>query len=421
MQAPQALNLLRNLFATAVGAAQADKLIAENLPTPPVGRTIVIGAGKAAGVMALALERCWPSPLQGTVVTRTGYGVTCTQIKLIEAAHPLPDQAGLQAARAVYKQVQGLNADDLVIALFSGGGSALLPLPAHGLDLQEKRHISKQLLLSGANISEINCVRRHLSAIKGGHLAVACYPARVHNLLISDVPGDAPNDIASGPCVPDPSSCSDALEIVQRYHIQLSSEALALLRSGAGETIKATDPRIRQVQTSVIATPQLALQAAADAALAAGIQPLILSDRIQGEAREIGKALAAIALQARAYAQPLRPPCVLLSGGETTVSVNGTGRGGPNAECLLACALELNAASGIYALMADTDGIDGAATIAGALIGPDTLQKARALGLNARTSLDNNDAHSFFEHLQQSLVTGPTFTNVNDFRALLIL
>ena len=414
-------DLLTRLFSAAVQAAQPEHCIARFLPAPPAGRTIVIGAGKASAAMAQAFERHWPGPLEGLVVTRYGYAVPCERIEIIEAAHPVPDEAGSVAARRLFEQVAGLTADDLVVCLISGGGSSLLPMPAEGIDLQAKQDINRALLKSGATISEMNCVRRHLSAIKGGRLAAACAPARVVNLLISDVPGDQAADIASGPTVADPSTCADALDIVRRYGIGLPPAARALLESGGGETIKPGDPRLSKVETHFIATPQMALEAAAAVAREAGVAPVLLGDRIEGEARDVGKVLGGIALQVRAHRQPVPPPCVLLSGGETTVTIRGKGRGGRNVEFLLSLALTLDGAPDVHALAGDTDGVDGQEEIAGALIGPDTLTRAWALDMPPRARLDDNDGHGFFERLGDSLVTGPTLTNVNDFRAILVL
>lgn len=412
--------LLGRMFAAAVEAAQPAHCIAPWLPEPPKGRTIVIGAGKASAAMAQALERHWPAPLEGLVVTRYGYAVPCERIRIVEAAHPVPDAAGLDAARQVLDLVQGLGEDDLVICLVSGGGSSLLPLPGEGVTLEDKQAINRALLASGASITEMNCVRRHLSAIKGGRLAAACHPARVLNLLISDVPGDNPMDIASGPTVADPTTCADALEIVQRYGIALPPAARQLLESGRGETVKPGDPRIARVVTQLVASPQMALEAAALVAREAGFTPLILGDSIEGEARDVAKVMAGIALQVRRHGQPAAGPCVLLSGGETTVTLRGGGRGGRNVEFLLALALAMGDAPGIHALAADTDGVDGAEEVAGAFLTPDTLARAWALGMPPRRSLDDNDAHTFFGALGDALVTGPTLTNVNDFRAILI-
>lgn len=420
MTIPSPRLLLAALFDAAVQAAQPEHCIPPFLPAPPRGRTVVIGAGKASAAMARTLEQHWPGELSGLVVTRYGYAVPCARIDIVEAAHPVPDAAGLAAAGRLMERVQGLGADDLVICLISGGGSALLPLPGEGVSLEDKQAINRALLKSGATISEMNCVRRHLSAIKGGRLAAACHPARVVNLLISDVPGDNPADIASGPTVGDPTTCADALEIVRRYAIELPVAARALLESGRGETVKPGDPRLAGVTTHRVATPQRALEAAARVARTAGVTPLILGDSIEGEARDVGKVLAAIALQVRRHGQPLRPPCVLLSGGETTVTVRGTGRGGRNVEFLLALAVALDGAAGIHAVAGDTDGVDGMEEIAGALLAPDTLARAWAAGMRPRVYLDANDGHGFFEALDDSLVTGPTLTNVNDFRAILV-
>ncbi len=412
--------LLTDMFTAAVNAAQPEHCIPPYLPEPPRGRTLVIGAGKASAAMAQALERNWPGELSGLVVTRYGYAVPCQRIEIVEAAHPVPDAAGREAAARLLEFVAGLSADDLVICLISGGGSSLLPLPGEGVTLEDKQSINRALLKSGATISAMNCVRRHLSAIKGGRLAAACHPARVVNLLISDVPGDNPMDIASGPTVADPSTCADALEIIRRYGIDLPAGARALLESGAGETIKPGDQRLARVTTHLVATPQMALEAAAEVARAAGIAPVVLGDSIEGEAREVGKVHAGIALQVRNHRQPVPAPCVLLSGGETTVTVRGEGRGGRNVEFLLSLAVALNGADGIHAVAGDTDGVDGQEEIAGAFLTPDTLVRAWEKDIRPRDSLDDNDGHGFFEALGDSLVTGPTLTNVNDFRAILI-
>ncbi|CAM5191138.1 Hydroxypyruvate reductase OS=Castellaniella defragrans OX=75697 GN=HNR28_003376 PE=4 SV=1 [Castellaniella defragrans] len=413
--------LLTQLFQAAVRAAQPEYCIQAFLPLPPKGRTLVIGAGKASAAMAQALEKHWSGPLEGVVVTRYGYAVPCARIQILEAAHPVPDAAGEAAAQRLFDLVRGLTADDLVICLISGGGSSLLPVPGAGVTLADKQAINRALLASGATISEMNCVRRHLSGIKGGRLAAACAPARVVNLMISDVPGDNPCDIASGPTVADPTTCAEALEIVRRYGITLPDGARRLLESGEGETLKPDNPRLARVETHLIATPQMALEAAAAVARSAGIPPLILGDRIEGEARDVGKVLAGIALQVRAHGQPAAAPCLLLSGGETTVTLRGHGRGGRNVECLLSMAIALDGAAGVHALAGDTDGVDGQEEIAGAFIGPDTLRRAWAAGMPPRTHLDDNDGHGFFQRLGDSLVTGPTLTNVNDFRAILVL
>jgi hydroxypyruvate reductase len=370
--------------------------------------------------MARAVEDSWPGPLSGVVVTRYGYAVPCNHIEVLEAAHPVPDAAGLLGAQRVLEAVRGLGADDLVLALISGGGSALLPLPVAGLTLEQKQNVNRALLKSGATISELNCVRRHLSAIKGGRLAAACYPARVLTLMISDVPGDRPIDIASGPTVGDPTTSADALSIVQRYGIDLPPPVLDILASGRGESVKPDDPRLAHTAARIIATPQLALEAAAAVAREAGIPAYILGDAIEGEARDVGKVLAGVALQVAERDQPVAAPCVVLSGGETTVTVRGSGRGGRNVEFLLSLAIALDGHTRIYALAGDTDGVDGQEEIAGACLGPDSLARARALGLKPENSLQDNDAHSFFSALGDSVITGPTLTNVNDFRAILV-
>ncbi len=408
------------MFDAAVASAQPALCIARHLPPAPRGRLIVIGAGKASAAMARAVEQNWPGTLSGLVVTRYGYAVPCTQIEIAEAAHPVPDAAGVQAARRMLELVGGLSADDLVLCLISGGGSALLPLPAKGLTLDLKQDVNRALLASGASISEMNCVRRHLSAIKGGRLAAACHPAQVLTLLISDVPGDRPLDIASGPTVADPTTCADALGIVRRYAIELPRAALGLLESGRGESVKPGDPRLARARSLIIATPQMALEAAAGVAHDAGIEVHILGDAIEGEAKDVGKVCAGIAHQVAERNQPFPAPCILLSGGETTVTVRGGGRGGRNVEYLLSLAIALEGHGRIHALAGDTDGVDGQEEIAGAYLSPDSLQRARALGLKPSDMLRNNDAHSFFSALGDSVITGPTLTNVNDFRAILI-
>jgi len=408
------------MFDAAIASAQPALCVPPHLPAAPRGRSIVIGAGKASAAMAQAVERNWRGELSGLVVTRYGYAVPCAQIEIVEAAHPVPDAAGMHAAMRMLELVAHLHEDDLVLCLISGGGSALLPLPAKGLTLDMKQNVSRALLASGATISEINCVRRHLSAIKGGRLAAACHPARVLTLLISDVPGDRPVDIASGPTVADPTTCADALNIVRRYGITVPQAVLELLESGRGESVKPGDPRLARASAVTIATPQMALEAAAAVAGDAGIAVHILSDAIEGEARDVGKVLAGIALQVAERNQPFTAPCILLSGGETTVTVRGNGRGGRNVEYLLSLAIALEGHPRIHALAGDTDGVDGLEEIAGAYIGPDSLERAGALGLKPSDMLGNNDAHSFFGALDDSLITGPTLTNVNDFRAILI-
>ncbi len=415
--------LLRSLFDAAVAAAQPALCLPPHLPTAPKGRTIVIGAGKASAAMAAALEAHWPGPLEGLVVTRYGYQQPCQRIEIVQAAHPVPDAAGLAASKRIAALVTGLSADDLVIALISGGGSSLLVAPGEGLTLADKQAVNSALLASGASISEMNCVRRHLSSLKGGRLGALCHPARLLTLLISDVPGDAPMDIASGPTVADASSCLDALAIIARYRIEVSEAVRALLESGRGETVKPADARLQQSEVRMITAPQIALEAAAAVARAAGITPYILGDSLEGEARDVAKVLAGITRQVVQKGQPFQAPCVLLSGGETTVTIRdpqGGGRGGRNVEFLLALAVALGDQAGVYALAGDTDGVDGIEEIAGAVLTPDSLARAWAQGLNPRSFLDNNDAHSFFQKLGDSVLTGPTLTNVNDFRAIMI-
>jgi glycerate 2-kinase len=412
--------LLRSLFEAAIASAQPARCVPPHLPDPPAGRLPVIGAGKASAAMARAVEEQWEGPLSGLVVTRYGHAAPCRRIEVVEAAHPVPDAAGMAAARRVMDLVRGLTRDDLVLCLISGGGSALLALPAEGVTLEDKQQVNRALLRSGATIREMNCVRRHLSAIKGGRLAAACHPAPVLALLISDVPGDDPIDIASGPTVADGTTCQDALAIIRRHGIEASPAVIDLLASGRGESIKPADPRLANATTRVIATPQQALEAAARVARRAGIGAHILGDAIEGEAREVGRVMAAIALHVASRAQPFTPPCVLLSGGETTVTVRGAGRGGRNVEFLLALGISLDGHPAIHALAGDTDGIDGQEEIAGGYLGPDSLARARALGIQPPDRLADNDGHGFFAALGDAVVTGPTLTNVNDFRAVLI-
>lgn len=412
--------LLQNMFAAAIAAAQPARCVPSYIPAPPAGRLVVIGAGKASAAMARVVEEHWAGALSGLVVTRYGSAVACQRVEIIEAAHPIPDEAGVAAAQRILNLVHGLSADDAVLCLISGGASALLALPADGLTLNDKQAVNHALLKSGASISEMNCVRRHLSAVKGGRLAVACHPARVVTLLISDVPGDNPLDIGSGPTVADPTTCADALAIVKRYGISVPKSVMELLVSGRGETPKPGDLRLEGIQTDIIATPHMALEAAATVAADAGIPAYILGDAIEGEARDVGKVMAGIALQVAARDQPFRTPCVLLSGGETTVTVRGAGRGGRNVEFLLSLAIALKSRPGIYALSGDTDGVDGQEEIAGAYLAPDTLARARVYGIKPEDRLADNDGHGFFSKLGDSIVTGPTLTNVNDFRAILI-
>lgn len=412
--------LLESLFGAAIAAAQPDKCIPPHLPAMPRGRFIVIGAGKASAAMARAVERHWPGKMEGLVVTRYGYAVPCEHIEIVEASHPVPDAAGQHAAARMLDLVRGLGADDTVLCLMSGGGSSLLPLPLEGITLEDKQAVNRALLASGASISEMNCIRRHLSAIKGGRLAAACYPAHVVTLLISDVPGDEPFDIASGPTVADPSTCADALEIARRYRIDLPERVRAILQRGEGETIKPGDLRLAGNEVRMVATPQMALDAAARVARQAGFATHILGDRLEGEARDVGKVMAGMALHVAHHAQPFTTPCILLSGGETTVTVRGDGRGGRNVEFLLATAIALRGEPGIHGLAGDTDGVDGQEDIAGAYFSPSTLLRAFDIQLSPMRSLDRNDGHGFFQALGDSVVTGPTLTNVNDFRAILI-
>jgi glycerate 2-kinase len=433
---------LRHLFDVAIKRALPLENTAAYLPKPPTGRTIVIGAGKAGGAMAHAVEALWPrdAPMQGLVVTRYHHTPPLPEslkssavkgiqprIEVVEAAHPVPDAAGLQASERMLATVQGLTKDDLVLCLISGGGSALLTLPASGLTLEHKQRINKALLNSGANISEMNCVRKHLSRIKGGRLAAACAPARVVTLTISDVPGDDPSIIASGPTVPDATTCADALAILNRYQIDVPAAVRAQLESGELETPKPGDITFNNHEVHMTATPQQSLEAAADAARAAGLNAYILSDEIEGESREVGKVHAALARAAAKGTGAFVKPCVILSGGETTVTVKkqtpgaSAGRGGRAGEFCMGLALGLQGQSGVYALAADTDGIDGVEDNAGAVVCPDTLQRAAAQHMKLEDFLDRNDAYSYFEALGDLVVTGPTFTNVNDFRELLIL
>jgi len=413
-------DLLRGMFDAAIAAAQPALRVPPFLPDRPRGRTVVIGAGKASAAMAKAVEDHWNGPLSGLVVTRYGHAVPRGRIEIVEAAHPVPDATGLAAARRIHAMVGGLTEDDLVLCLISGGGSALLPEPLGGLTLEDKQAVNRALLVSGATISEMNRVRRHLSAIKGGRLAVSCYPARVVTLLISDVPGDDPVDIASGPTVGDPTTRADALEVVDRYGVVLPPGVRAVLESDDCESVKPGDPRLARAEVRMIATPRIALEAAAEVARAAGLPAHILGDAIEGEARDVGKVMAGIATSVARHGTPFAAPCVLLSGGETTVTPRGKGRGGRNVEFLLSLGIALDGLPGVYALAGDTDGVDGMEEIAGAHLAPDTTARAWALGINPKSALAANDGHGFFQALGDSVVTGPTLTNVNDFRAVLI-
>lgn len=413
--------LLRTMFDAAIEAAQPARCLVDFLPEAPRGRLIVIGAGKASAAMARAFEDAWPGPLAGVVVTRYGYAVPCRRIEILEAAHPVPDDAGLRASQRILDTVSGLTADDTVVCLISGGGSALLSLPLEGISLADKQAVNRELLKSGATIGEMNVIRRHLSAIKGGRLAAACHPAKVVTLLISDVPGDNPMDIASGPTVADPTTCADALALVTRYGMCLPASALEALNSGRGESVKPGDPRLARAEAHLVTTPQIALEAAGGVAQAAGITPYLLGDAIEGEARDVGKVMAGIARQVALRGQPFQAPCVLLSGGETTVTLRGQGRGGRNVEFLLSLGVSLDGLPGVHALAGDTDGVDGVEEIAGAYLAPDSLARAWEKGIRPKDALADNDGHGFFNALGDSVVTGPTLTNVNDFRAILIL
>ncbi len=438
MQAPNPVHspadFLKYLFTAAVNRALPLHNTAAYLPKPPAkGRTLVIGAGKAGGAMAQAVEALWPldAPLSGLVVTRYGHIPTRPEnlpkrIEVVEAAHPVPDAAGLLAAQRILELTQGLTADDLVLCLISGGGSALLTLPCDGLTLQDKQRINKELLASGANISEMNCVRKHLSQIKGGRLAQACHPAQVVTLTISDVPGDDPSIIASGPTVPDETTCAQALDILLRYAIDVPDAVRQRLQNGVLETPKS----LAAQAVHLIATPMQSLQAAAEAARAAGINAYILSDEMEGESNVVGKVHAALARGVALHGQPFAKPCVILSGGETTVTFSKTpaaieptkkGRGGRAGEFCLGLAQALQGQAGVWALAADTDGIDGIEDNAGAMVTPDTLQRAHAKGLSITDHLQRHDAYGYFEALGDLVVTGPTHTNVNDFRAILVL
>ncbi len=412
--------ILRQLFDAAIAAADPVLCVPPHLPLDDGGRLIVIGAGKASAAMAKAVETHWQGALTGLVVTRYGHGVPCERIEIVEAAHPVPDAAGEAAALRILQTVRGLTERDRVLALISGGGSALMAAPAEGVTLAEKRTLTSALLRSGASIGEINCVRKHLSASKGGRLAVAAWPAPVLTLAISDVPGDDPAVIASGPTVADPTTCADALRVLDFYGIDVPRALRQPLECGALETPKPGDPRLARSDYRLVASPRQMLEAAAAEAQRLGITPLILGDAIEGEAREVGKALAGMARSCARHGFPVSRPCVLLSGGETTVTLKGQGRGGRNTEFLLGLALALDGAAGIHALAADTDGIDGSENNAGALVAPDTLARARALGIDSRAHLAGNDAWVYFAALGDLLVTGPTLTNVNDFRAILV-
>lgn len=417
--------LLRRMFEAAVDAVRAERCVPSALPEPAAGgRTLVAGAGKAAAAMALAVEREWSArghpPPEGLVVTRYGHGAPCRHVEVVEAAHPVPDEAGRAAGGRILALAAGLGPDDLLLCLVSGGGSALLSVPPPGVALAEKQAVNRALLASGAGIHEMNAVRKHLSRIKGGRLAAAAHPARCHAVLISDVPGDDPATVASGPTVADPTTVDEARAVAARYGIPVPASVEAWWASPEAETPKPGDPLLARSTARVAAAARDALEAAARVARAAGCEPFVLGDAIEGEARAAGRAHADAALRARRRGRPVRPPCVLLSGGETTVTVRGGGRGGRNAEFLLALACALDDSPGVFALAADTDGIDGTETNAGAVYAPGLVARARARGLDPRAALDRNDGYGFFAALGALVETGPTLTNVNDFRAILI-
>ena len=408
---------LRHLFETAVAAADPVHCLPTYLPRRPKGRTIVLGAGKAAASMARTVEEHWDGPVDGLVVTRYQHGVACNRIEVVEAGHPVPDDKGLDAARRILQMAEDAGEDDLVLCLISGGGSSLLALPGTGdveISLADKQAVNRALLWSGANISEMNTVRKHLSAIKGGRLAAAAFPAEVVTLAISDVPGDDPAIIASGPTVGDPSSAQDASDILSRYGIDVPSSVKRFLSTPGAETPRPDDPRLERSRFELIATPRGSLEAAADACRSAGMEAVVLGDAIEGEARDVGRDHARLATQM----ERLEKPIVILSGGETTVTVKGNGRGGRNAEYLLGLTIALDAAQDIHAIACDTDGIDGSEDNAGAVSGPNSLERAAAAHLDPNALLANNDAYSFFDGLGDLIKTGPTLTNVNDFRAI---
>ena len=409
-------SFLLSLFHAAVDAASAQICVPPNLPAAPSGRTIVVGAGKAAAAMAKAVEDNWQGPLSGMVITRYGHGVPCRAIEVVEAGHPVPDEAGQAAAAKMLRSVQGLTENDLVLALISGGGSSLLSQPAHGITLADKQAVTRALLISGAPISDINCVRKHLSAVKGGRLALAAQPAAVASLIISDVPGDDPAIVASGPTVPDPTTRQTALSILENYAIAMPPAVRAWLANPASETPKPGDAAFARVQNRIVTRARDALAAAANLVKAQGIAVIDLGDAVEGEARQVAREHAQLALS---YAREGRS-CMLLSGGETTVTVKGKGRGGRNSEYLLALAIALGGGAGIWAIACDTDGIDGTETNAGAIVTPDTLARGKQYGADAAAALEGNDAYGFFQTLGDLVETGPTRTNVNDLRAILI-
>lgn len=415
----QAATILQDIFQSAIDSARPEPVILPALPEKPKGRCVVIGAGKASAAMAAAVDAAWPDvDLSGVVVTRYGHAMPAGRVRIMEAAHPVSDAMSETAAMLIAESVRNLSQDDLVLALISGGGSALMALPAPGLHLADKQAITRALLHSGANIKEMNLVRRHLSAIKGGKLAAMAQPARVVTLIISDVPGDNPADIASGPTVPDGSTPGEALKILERYGIPLSETVRKVLTTSAGNNPGAA----AYGDIRLVATPALALQAAAEAVRRHGLTPMILGDAIEGESRQAAIVMAGIARSVKQYGQPLKGPAVLLSGGETTVTVSQgqAGKGGRNTEFLLSLACALQEEKGIWAIAGDSDGIDGTEDAAGAMLYPETLSRGKNNGLSAQACLDAHDSYSFFHSLDDLIITGPTLTNVNDIRAILI-
>jgi len=413
-------DLLRQLADAAIRAADPAHRVPPILPAAPK-KAIVLGAGKASAAMARAIEQTWPdTDLSGVVVTRYGYEVACEHVEIVLAAHPVPDDAGREAARRILDMAESATADDLVIALMSGGGSALLTAPADGITFAEKQEVNRQLLRSGADIGEMNTLRKHISAIKGGRLAAAAHPARVLSILISDVPGDDPAVIGSGPTVPDPTTFADALAVVAKYNMELPESVRRHLEAGADETPKPGSPIFDGNELMFAAKPDKSIEAAAEVARAAGFAVVDLGDLVEGEARDVGREHAELALACKAGAGPASAPCVILSGGETTVTMTGHGRGGRNTEYLLGVAERLDGAADIYAVACDTDGVDGSEDNAGAFIDPTTCARAEAAGMSVAAALAGNDAYTLFDNIGDLLMTGPTFTNVNDFRALVV-
>ncbi|MBZ9998068.1 glycerate kinase [Mesorhizobium sp. BH1-1-4] len=411
---------LTSIFDAAVAAADPERTIRDHLPAKPKGRTIVIGAGKGSAQMAAAFEKVWDGPIEGLVVTRYGYGARCERIEIIEAAHPVPDAAGLEASRRLLEKVQGLTADDLVVALISGGGSALLPSPAAGLTLADEIAVNEALLASGAPIAAMNTIRKHLSTIKGGRLAAAAWPAKVVSLVVSDIPGDNPALVASGPTVPDAGSRKDALASISAYGMKLPDAVMAHIQSPAADAPDPDDQRFARNEVHLIASAGVSLEAAAAEARRQGVEAVILSDAIEGEAREVGGVHAAIAREVATRNRPFSKPVLILSGGETTVTLRAKGKGGRNSEFLLAFAISINGLEGIHALAADTDGIDGSENNAGAFADGSTVSRMRAAGVDAKAMLAGNNAWTAFNAVGDLFVPGPTGTNVNDLRAIFV-